>query len=222
MTATYPRARTPRRPAWAALAALLALAGCKSKDGGGGLGVFGRDDPPARSRDPLVYGPNRIPPQNVPVPDRGVGAKGKADPLTSPTAKPNDKTGVGYSNDPERFKGTYVPGLGSTPAALASKLNDGNELKIDAPDNRVPLRPAGDVRPAGNLEAGGDGTDALYAELEKYGVRRADRALRQEDGKFVFRAAIPWKDAKRWYEGVGATSDEAVRQVLDQVVADRK
>ena len=33
------------------------------------------------SRDPLVFGPNRIPQQNLPLPDRGgIGTKGKADP----------------------------------------------------------------------------------------------------------------------------------------------
>lgn len=224
MTATNPRPRTFHRSACAAgLAVLLALTGCKSKDGGGG--IFGGGSSPEKSRDPLVFGPSRIPPQNVPVPDRGgVGSKGKSDPLTTPASKNGDKTGVGYSTDPERFKGTYIPGVGSTPASLASKLNDGNELKIDTPDNRVPLRPGGEVKPAGNFEAAGDGVEALYAELEKYGVKPANRRLTQEDGQYVFRASVPisGNGAVRGYEERGATANEAVKRLLDQVVADRK
>ena len=68
MMADYPRTRTSRRAKQLlGLLAFLALAGCRS-DGSKGSG----------SRDPLVYGPNRIPPQNVPLSDRsgvGVGAR---------------------------------------------------------------------------------------------------------------------------------------------------
>ena len=114
MTTTNPRPRTLCRLALSAglVVSSALVAGCKSKDGG---------SPVAKIRDPLVYGPNRIPPQNVPVPDRdGVGSKGTADPLIgSPTAASGDKNGVGYSDDPERFKGTYIPSESSTPAALA-------------------------------------------------------------------------------------------------------
>ena len=76
-----------------------------------------------KSRDPLVYGPNRIPPQNVPVPDRGgIGAKGtKTDPLIdAPTGRPGDKT-ASATRRPERFKGPYIPGPGSTPAARGQR-----------------------------------------------------------------------------------------------------
>ena len=208
MTAANPRTRTLcRRAGTAALMAVLALAGCKSSGGGdGGSG---------RGRDPLVYGPNRIPPQNVPVPDRGgIGSKGKTDPLIgAPTGKPLDKSGVGYSDGPERFKGPVVPGPGTTPAALAGK-KDGDELKIDGSENRVPLRPAGGVTPtagvgpasefAGGAEAGG-GVDALFGELEKYGVKRDDRSLGRESGQYLFRASVPisGNGARRQYTGVG-------------------
>ena len=96
MTANNPRTRTfCRRACAVGLAALLALVGCKSKDGGGASTGGG-------NRDPLVYGPNRIPPQNVPLNDRaGVPTKGtKTDPLIgAPTGRPGDK-GVGTPRTP--------------------------------------------------------------------------------------------------------------------------
>jgi hypothetical protein len=194
---------------------LLALVGCKSREVNGNSG----------GRDPLVYGPNRIPPQNVPLPDRGgIGTKGKTDPLIgAPTGK-SDKGGVGYSNDPSRFKGTYVPGAGTTPAALAGKMKDGDELKIDTPDNRVPLQPSGGVVPTGGVGETATGVDALFRELEKYGVKREDRTLGRENGQYAFRASVPisGSGAKRQYTGVGDTAGDAVKQVLDQVIADRK
>jgi hypothetical protein len=215
MRADNPRIRIRFRPALAAgLAALLALAGCKSGDGGNAAGN--------KPRDPLVYGPNRIPPQNVPLPDRGgVGVKGpKPDPLLDRPVGKGDK-GVSYNDDPARFKGPHVPGPGSTPAALAGKTKDGEELKIDTPDNRVPLQPAGGVVPiAGEV---GAGVDALFRDLEKYGVKSQDRTLTREEGKYVFRALVlNANGTKRAYEGVGDNANEAVKQVLDQVVLDRK
>lgn len=232
MTAVNPRTRTPttvRLAAAAGLAALLALSGCKStnKDGGGKDSATTTG---GKKRDPLVYGPTRIPPQNVPLPERDAIGRRKGDPLTTPTAR-SDRPGVGYSDDPERFKGTFIPGAGSTPAALAAKGRDGEELKIaDVPDNRVPLKLAGGVLPPGVGPGEGVGgaaagaVDPQFAELAKYGVKAEDRSLTQEDGQFVFRAAVPisGSGAKRQYTGVGATAADAVKQVLDQVVADRK
>lgn len=218
MTTTNLQARLPCRLATVAgLAALLALfAGCKSKDGGTASTT--------KPRDPLVYGPTRIPQQNLPVPDRGgIGAKGKSDPLIgSPTGKPSDKNGVGYSDDPERFKGTFIPGAGSTPAALAGKPRDGDELKIDDGARGVPLQPAGGTLPTGGQEPAA--VDGLFSELEKYGVKREDRSLTRDNGQYVFKASVPisGNGAKRQYEGVGATANEAVKGVLDQVIADRK
>jgi hypothetical protein len=216
MTATNPRHRNPlSRPALAlGLAALLLFCGCKStKDGGSASANGGK-------RDPLVSGP-RIPPQNVPLPERGGAAvKGtRTDPLLE---KPVGR-GVGYSDDPERFKGTYIPGAATTPAALASKLETSNDLKIDSPpDNRVPLRPAGgDVKPAGGIDPPPESLEPLYAQLQKLDVTAKDRSLRQENGQYVFRASVPLKTgAKRHYEGVAATATDAVKQVLDQIAAD--
>jgi hypothetical protein len=216
MMADNPRSRTSRRAKQLlGVLALLALAGCRS-DGSKGSG----------SRDPLVYGPNRIPPQNVPLSDRsgvGVGAKGaKTDPLLErPVGKNGDRSGVGYNDDPARFSGTHIPGPGTTPAALAAKTKDGDELKIDTPDNRVPLRPAGGIVPIDDTS--GPAANQTFQELEKYGVRQEDRSLTNEDGKYVFRASVTNSNGtKRSYTGVGSTSDEAVRQVLDQVVQDRR
>ncbi|MBA4186801.1 MAG: hypothetical protein C0467_02160 [Planctomycetaceae bacterium] len=224
MTATNPRTRIlSRRACIAGLAGFLALTGCKSRDSGGEVGAGGA---PTKIRDPLVYGPTRIPPQNVPLPERGgIGAKGRADPLTTPAGKNGDKTGVGYSDSPDRFKGAYNPGPGTAPAALAGKNLDAEELKIDTPDNRVPLRQASGVLPAGSVEAPSPpGLEPLFSELAKYGVTRADRTLVQENGDYTFRASVPisGNGAKRQYTAVGKTGNEAVKQVLDQVIADRK
>jgi hypothetical protein len=164
----------------------------------------------------------------------GVGARTKTDPLIgSPTGKTGDKTGVGYSDDPERFKGTFVPTERSTPAALAARSKGGDELKIDDRGDRgrdradrEPLRPAGGAVPAdaGAAPARGDGggPDGLYAELEKYGVRREDRTLGREDGRYVFRASVPWQGARRQYTAYGDTEAEAVQQVIKFITADRK
>src|SRR4051812_3070736 len=74
-----------KRRAWLAgvcLVVLLALAGCKStKEAPGGMGV----SRPKEKNDPLVHGATtRIPRQDLPVPDRATGPKGKTDPLTTP------------------------------------------------------------------------------------------------------------------------------------------
>ncbi len=194
---------------------LLVLAGCKSdkdaKPGGvGGTGV-------ARGKDPLVYGPTRIPQQNLPIPDRATGPKNgpKPDPLTMPTGGK-----AGYSDDPERFKGTFIPGQPSTPASLAGRIKDGEELKI-ADTGGVKL--TGGTLPGGGLEAPAE-VEPQFVQLEKFGVKREDRTLNREDGQWVFRAsvAISGNGARRQYTGAAPTASEAVKQVVDQVVADRK
>lgn len=196
------------------LFALSALAGCRSSDGGKGSG----------GRDPLVYGPNRIPPQNVPLHDRGgIGAKNaKSDPLLErPVGKTGDRSGFGYKDDPARFKGTHIPGPDTTPAALAGRTGDGDDLKIDAPDNRVPLQPTGGVIP---IESdAGMAVDGLLHELERFGVRKEDRSLAREEGKYLFRASVTNANGtKRAYQGRGDTANDAVKQVLEQVTMDRR
>jgi hypothetical protein len=215
MTAASAQSRSMScRACTVGILALIALAGCRSSDGGKGSG----------GRDPLVYGPNRIPPQNVPLHDRGgVGAKNtKTDPLLErPVGKTGDRSGFGYKDDPARFKGTHIPGPDTTPAALAGRTGDGDELKIDAPDNRVPLQPTGGVIP---IESdAGMAVDGLLRELEKFGVRKEDRSLAREEGKYLFQASVTNANGtKRAYQGRGDTANDAVKQVLDQVAMDRR
>ncbi len=211
-----PTRRSARRLALAfGAVGMLALAGCKTnKDATGGVTGIGASGGKSKN-DPLVSGPKLIPRQDLPVPERGIGTKGKSDPLTTPTGGRNDK--VGYIDDPERFKGTVLPGKATTPAALAGRLKDGEELKIEAPG--VALQPAGGVLPFDAAE----GVSPLYDRLEKLGVKREDRTLEREGGKYVCRASvqISAEGARRQYTGEGATAYEAVKQVVDQV-ADRK
>ena len=199
--------RTLRRWAFALGATgLLALAGCKTDKETQGTGV-------GRKNDPLVYGPSRIPRQDLPLPDRdrGIGNKGKTDPLTTPTGGRNDKA-AGYSDDPERWKGTVLPGKSTTPASLAGRANDGEELKIEAPG--VPLQPAGGALPAEASE----GVSQLYDRLERVGVKREDRSLERTNGQYVFRASIlNTRGAKTQYTGEAETAYDAVKQVVDQV-----
>jgi hypothetical protein len=213
---TNPRTRSSYHWPYAiGLAALLALTGCKSNN----------SDNNTRTGDPLVIGPTRIPPQNVPMPDRGIGANGKSDPLLGkPTSKPQDPSGVGYTDDPSRFKDTFIPSPNSTTAALAAKSRDSEELKIDGNENKVPFQQASAVMPMKPGEQN-PALDPLYRELEKAGCKREEWSLRQENGGYVFRAAMPisgGNGAKVQFTEVGRTADEAVKKVLDQVNAEKK
>ncbi|MBN9122052.1 MAG: hypothetical protein J0I06_23405 [Planctomycetes bacterium] len=193
------------------MAALLVLVGCKSTRETQGTGVSRGKD-----RDPLVYGPTKIPKQDLPLPDRATGPRGRPDPLTSPAGGK-----AGYTDDPERFKGTFIPGKTSTPASLAGRTKDDEGLRIDSPG--VPLVPAGGVVPGGALEAP-EGVSPLYAQLDKYGVKPEDRSLDREDGKYVFRASvqITASGARRQYTGISTSAPEAVKQVVDQLAAEPK
>jgi hypothetical protein len=193
-----------------AVAVALLAAGCKSKDGGsGGL---------AR-HDPLMGG--RIPPQNVPVPDRGTaGGKTKSDPLMTPAGRPGDRTGAGYTDDPQRWKNApYVPSDKTVPAALASRPRDGDELKIETPG--VTLQPAGGPAPGASADLAG--ADAQLQQLRNYGLTTGNYAFDRTADGYVFRANIPISGGgtTRGYSGAGATPADAVKQVLDQVKADR-
>lgn len=186
---------------------VLILAGCKNNKEPQGMGV-------GRGNDPLIGGPNLIPKQNVPIPDRATGPRGRPDPLVSPVGGK-----AGYTDDPERFKGTVIRGALNTPAALAGRLKDGEELKIA--DGGVPLTPTGGTLPA--LEAP-EGVDPLLAELDRLGVKREDRSLVRENGRWVFRASLvkTAQGARTEYTGIATTPADAVRQVLTQVASDRK
>lgn len=192
------------------LALLLGVVGCKSKDGGTAS--------TKKNHDPLVMGPSRIPKQNIPLPDRGTAAGKERTPdplLGSPAGRGDGKTGSSYNSDPERWKrGPFLPGKDSTPAALAGRGPDDDEgLRIEREGDRV--RPAGATAPAGD-------TDALLAELQKYGVKRGDYSFDREAGNVIFRARVPvGNDRVRQYTGQGPTPADAVRQVIDNVKSDR-
>jgi hypothetical protein len=210
---TLPIARAVRRWAVALSAAgLFALAGCKTDKDTKGTGV-------ARGKDPLVYGPNLIPKQNVPVPDRATGIK-DSDPLTTPTGGGK----AGYNDDPERFRGgPVVPGKFSTPAALAGRQkDDGEELKI-ADAGGVTLTQAGGTLPPGALEPPED-TQPLLKQLESYGVPRQYQSLERDGATYTFRASLKRNadGARRQFVGVGPTARDAVKQVLDQIASEPK
>ena len=208
----------PRVRAWVVVvcaASLCVLVGCKTNKDVQGTGASN-----PKNKDPLVHGPTRIPRQDLPVPDRATGPKGGkvVDPLTMPTGTGGKAS---YTDDPERFKGTFIPGIGSTPAALAGRIKDGEELKIDSPG--VTLTPAGGAFP-GNTLTPPEGVEPLFGQLEKYGVKREERALEREGAGWVFRASVPLggNGARRQYTGAGTTAAEAVKQVLDQIATDPK
>lgn len=192
---------------------LMALAGCKHDKEAKGTGV-------ARGKDPLIAGPGTlIPRQNMPIPDRATGPGGRPDPLVSPTSKPGEK--VGYNDDPTRFKGTYIPGKATTPAALAGRIKDSDELKIDDTGG-VPLEPAGGTQTGSGLNAPAS-VEPLYTQLEQLGVKKEDRSLVRENGKWVFRAsrARTAEGAKTEYTGVSDNAQDAVKQVVNQISADK-
>lgn len=209
---------TPRT-SWILVAVLLA-AGCRSGGGGEkGAGLMSRGDP-------LLGG--RIPPQNLPV--RGndsYTADGKRDPLLGlpsddkPTrdervGKPTKEKDGTTSSLPRNTKDNpFRRGVTSTPAALAGHLEpDDSGLSIG--DRRPTVIPAGVVR---------DGAfDTIVAELRKLGAKVGEPE--REKGQFVVRCEVPIDTDDpgrlRWYEGAGATPAAAMKQLLDQVKADRR
>lgn len=202
----------------AVLAAALALSpGCKSREGSTGGGGSGGSRP-----DPLVAGPGRIPRQNIPVPDRNTGTAGgkRGDPLLgSPVGRTGER--IGYSNDPERWKGgPHVPGRDSTPAALTGRgKDDGFGLKIESPTG-TQLTPAGGAAAAATDQP----PDAapLFTELQRFGVNRGDYTVTRDGARYLFQARVPiGNGAARGYTGAGATEADAMRQVLEQIRLDR-
>jgi len=205
---------TPRRIAGTlSLALVLCSFGCKSKDSGPTSNLT--------KNDPLLAGPGRIPRQNVPVPGRDGTAGGKrADPLLgSPTSGTRANAGGGFPDDPDRWKkGPYVPGPGGSPAALAGKQkDDGEGLSIDLPGG-VGLTPAGGAAPA-PTPVQPLGSDAAFAELARYGVKRGDYTIAREDAMVVVRVKVLMapEGPSRSFTGQGPTESAAVKQVVDQL-----
>lgn len=207
-----------RLPVFAACGFALAvcLVGCKDKPTTGGVA---RNDP--------LFGNSRIAPQNIPVPDRGTAGGNKArpfDPLMTPVGSKDTKTGAGYTEDPQRWKGgPYVPNKGSVPASLAGRVKDGDELKIEDPNRGVPLQPAGGTIPVGDADLAAS-ADLQLQQLREFGVTTGNYSFTRENGSIIFRANVPnpTSGATQGFTGVGATPGEAVKQVLDQVKASRK
>ena len=193
--------------------------GCRGKDAGGGV---------AKTTDPLMGGPQaRIPAQNLPIPGTGTaGTRGRSDPLLgAPTGRPGDKVGAGYSNDPERWKGIYIPDSASTPASLAGRMAPDDEgLKIE-PAGGVVRQPA-TASPAASIPPTREQLpDSIVRELQNYGVKPGDYQLASKAGVgYVFQAdiAINGDGAKRRYTDTAPTPTEAARKVLESVKADRR
>jgi hypothetical protein len=202
---------TIRRALLLAVLALPLAGGCKSKETDGTV---------ARGRtDPLLAGPGRIAPQNLPIPDRGTAGNRRGDPLLgAPTSRPNNERS-GYTEDPERFRGIYVPSASSVPAALSSRLREGEELKIERPGGveATPVRPASGMLPTASIPA-----EAQLIALETHGVRRGDYSLEQENGGYVLRVRKELQTgAVRQYTETGNTASEAIRKMIEQLKSDQ-
>lgn len=211
---------TIRRLCVAALVGASLAAGCKSKDKDGGVarGSGG-------GRDPLLTGPGRIEPQNLPLPERGGTAGGRrGDPLLgSPTGRPNSERS-GYSDDPERFKGVYVPGPGSVPAFLSGRTRDDEGLKLERPD-AGPVTPASASMPPAAIPSAPPAASvptATVRSLEDLGLRRGDYTLEQDATGFTLRVRreLP-SGGVRQYTERGATEAEAINNMIQQLKGDR-
>lgn len=205
----------------------LTLAGCRgsgSKESGSGLlgAIEPEATPVARSHDPL-FG-DRIPKQNLPTRSSdAVGTKNR-DPLFGlpPSGETNpieravnpEKKGATSRNGsiyPEPFR----PGRETTNAALAQG--------VIAPDDSTmsigPRRSPGAVTSSRTLQT----YEQMVSELRRYGARIGEPT--REKGNYVIRAEVPLDveivGPSRWYEGYGQTPAVALRQILDQVQADK-
>jgi hypothetical protein len=216
------------RVAWLALALVLAATGCKSSKGGGGGGDLTQSDP--------LMGGSRIPPTSVPVPERnGLGnSRTRTDPLLgSPTGNtkkdPKSNTGATRTEDPDRWKGPFVPSQATTTAALTAKLrSDHSDLTIDEPPadaNRgARLQLASGTAPiATNSQNFDQIPQVLQDDLSALGIRRgAYEIVKLPSGEFAMRAKVPTKSGGvTQYEEVGPTAAAAVQKLIDQIKSDR-
>ena len=217
---TTRRASAARKLCVAALLGASLAGGCKSKDTNGGVA---RGSGGGGRNDPLLTGPGRIEPQNLPLPERNGTAGGRrGDPLLgSPTGRPNNERS-GYSDDPERFKGVYVPGPGSVPAYLSGRTRDADELKIERPDV-PPVSPAGGVMPPAAIPPAPPATgSARVSSLEDLGLRRGDYTLERDAGGFTLRVRreLPGGGVRQYTER-GATEADVVANMISQLKGDR-
>lgn len=212
---------------------LCLLAGCKSADKGGplGLGLFASRDGSQRAAvDPILTN-GRIPPQNLPVPGKdSLTVDAGRDPLFgSPAARDKDDRPdraatagkrsppppSGQTSSVPRASVPYRPSPASAPAALASRI-DPNDPAYKVGDDPPP------VLSVGRRDRS---ADDLLKELKALGATVRSPAL--ERGEYVCRGEIELDPdgkpgARRAYETAGATPVVALRQMLEQMTADRK
>lgn len=150
-------------------------------------------------RDPLMG--EKIPPPNVPTGRDRYGLKDGRDPILRADA-------------------------GRTNPEVAAALATGRPRDPEQPDLRIPddRRPAGGFASRGSLApSSGTPAEQLTKELEGYGVR-VFSPTRTDAGGYEVRAQVPTgpTGAMSGYVGSGNSPVNALRDVYDQVRADRR
>jgi hypothetical protein len=222
----------------------MLLAGCKSKGSNGGLmrglGMGGGSPGSLTSRGDPLLGGARIPPQNLPIPNRGDSAQSR-DPLLStgvPTGKtaPTERTDRGEPKKDQasiRRDDPFRPGRAQTAAALAARtiatddtlaIGDRNPTITPASgtDGPAPFQLPGGVKP---LADGISATD-VAAALRNLGAT-IDPPERTAEG-YIIRVTVPigkpGADGRpgliRQYEGIGTTAAMAAADALTQIRGD--
>ncbi|MCZ2343104.1 MAG: hypothetical protein LC104_15130 [Bacteroidales bacterium] len=246
---TPPRAGLTPRSRWTitACAVLMLLAGCKSKGSNGGLmrglGMGGGSSGSLTSRGDPLLGGARIPPQNLPIPNRGDSAQSR-DPLLSPgiptgKATPTERTdrgGAAKDKDKEqasiRRDDPFRPGRAQTAAALAGRtIPPDNLLAIGSRDPAI--TPASGTDGVSPFQLPGDGASGVRiaagevaAALRNLGAT-VEPPERTTEG-YIIRVTVPigkpGADGRpgliRQYEGFGPTAAQAAADALTQIRGD--
>lgn len=238
---TLPRTGSIPRSRWmiAVCATLMVLAGCKSKGSNGGLmrglGIGGGSPGSLTSRGDPLLGGARIPPQNLPIPNRGDTAQSR-DPLLSPgvpTGKsaPTERTDRGSSTKEQasiRRDDPFRPGRAQTAAALAGRtIATDDTLAIGNRDTAI--TPASGTDGPSPFRLPGGGTIAVgdvAAALQNLGAS-VEPPERTAQG-YIIRVTVPigkpGSDGRpgliRQYEGIGPTAAQAAADALTQIRGD--
>jgi hypothetical protein len=212
------------------LAGLLTIfgSGCRgsgSKDSGGS-GIFGSSTeaeatPVARGGDPL-FG-DRIPKQNLPTRSTDALGSRNRDPLfglppageKTPAERAGKQDNKGSASLGGAYPEPYRPTRDTTNAALAGAISPDDSILSIGP-RRTPATPTNN-RTQLTYEQ-------MVMELRRLGARIGEPT--REKGNYVMRAEVPIDldipGPARWYEGFGNTPAVALRQILDQVRADKR